>query len=412
MTMYTGQAREFFLADHLVLLAPLFSLSFILAPSPYTLSVMHNLAFSAVYFMTPILVREVFKTAKCEKYVLPATIFLLFAIWLYPGMAGAWRFQSHMTTLAMPLVMLALVCLHKNRIVPLLLCCLLLALAQERSSVAVFGIGMYAALIFRNYKLGLALCIFSALYFFIAVKLVIPWCAGGNYMYMSNIHPFTEINKKLFFLLLCFAGFFFLGLCGRSAFFASLCAMPLLMIGLVSNRTAMYGFSHQYQDLPSIFLFAGAIFGLARFISIYQQKRWLVYIGSVFVIIIIICMENPFFQKNSIYRLAIRQENQAVTFVNEALRDYNSIPANIHVYASSGIHPRLAVRQHSQLIDPKNSGQQFMASMVFVAPTLNMFPNTPKQTEQILENLKNNDSLRPVLQHEHLYVYASKDVQW
>jgi uncharacterized membrane protein len=91
MPLYAGEAREFFLADHLALLVPLFAPVFILFPSHYTLSVLHSLAFAATFFLVPVFVREVWKQHGRDDH-LPTALFLLLTLSFFKGFCGAWWF--------------------------------------------------------------------------------------------------------------------------------------------------------------------------------------------------------------------------------------------------------------------------------------------------------------------------------
>lgn len=259
MSFYDGiRPVTNFLADHFDLLSPVFSWLLKIFPSPYTYSCLHSLAFAAIFFLVPCLARELYKQAGKNDYLKPA-VFLLLTTSMFPGIIGAWRYQSHSTTLAMPFLLAALLFLHQKKHFLAVICCFIVAMAQERATVAVFGVGMYAVLILKQYRLGTALCVFSAGYFFLLVKVVIPWFAGSNYMYSSSLAPFFEPWKKIYFLFKFMAGWMFLLCFGKRAFFASLCAMPIIAIGLVSSRQGMYSFSHHYHDLPSMFMIAGAL---------------------------------------------------------------------------------------------------------------------------------------------------------
>jgi len=410
VSLYEGQARVLFLADHLDLLFPLLAAPFyILFPSPYTYSVLHSLAFTAVFFLVPIFVREVWKQDGREDY-LPAALFLLLALSLFRGFCTAWAFQAT-TTLAMPFLLASLIALHRKKLAWVVLFCLLMALTQERASVAVFGVGMYALFITKNYRLGLALCAFSAVYFFTAVKLVIPFFSGQGYMYSSNIQPLHDLDKKAWFLFRFFALWFFLPLLSKRALWAVCCALPLLGLALVSNRLGMYSFQHHYQDLQSIFFLAASTFGLLRL----SEARWFRRLPrSVLALLACACLIFAYHNSKSYVpaRLLVKwSPKPEIIQLNTELSTYSRLAPDIRVYASSGIGPRFSMRKHRYVLTPEVAARHLSSSMVFVALKQDMYP-FKEQADTIVSLLLSNPSLK-LIKHKpelELLVFASTDL--
>ena len=230
--------------------------------SPYTLSVLHALAMGAWFFLLPLFVRQVYREAGREDY-LGAALFWQLVLFVYTPFWGPWRYQTHITTLVSPALFLAVLCLHRRRAVWACFWCLLVAFGQERSSVAVFSVGMYAILILRQYRLGGGLCLASGLYFLGIVKVLFPFLRGGDaYAFSTSISPFHHFSKKCLFLLKYLAYTFFLPLAGKRAFLTAACSLPVLGIGLVSSRESMYAFGHHYQDVSAPFLLMAGVYGL------------------------------------------------------------------------------------------------------------------------------------------------------
>lgn len=408
MSLYDGRDQAFFLADHLALLTPIFAPLFYFFPSPYTLSVLHSAAFAATFFLAPIYVKAVWNEAGRKNYLWPA-LFLLLSLSLFRGFAAAWSYQSHMTTLVTPVLLCALIALHYRATLWVIMLSLTVALAQERASVAVFGIGMYAYFIIDNKKLGISLCAFSVAYFFLAVKIIIPSFSSGDYGYSSAINPAHELDEKFEFLYEFYSFWFFLPLIGKRAFLVSLCAFPVLGLGLVSERSAMYGYWHHYQDLPSVFFFAASAFGLLRLTDVTLFDK---IPKKVIVFLAFVCLYSTY--DNSKRYIPARylvnwQLNPETVRLNKEINAYSNLPPDIKVYTSSGIGPRFTMRKHRYVISPQVAAQKFSSSMIFIAPTRDMFPFNGK-TDELLTQLKTNSSLSLTKHTPELLVFKSKDL--
>ncbi|MCL2178602.1 MAG: DUF2079 domain-containing protein [Proteobacteria bacterium] len=414
MSLYEGEPRVLFLADHLAWIAAPLSPVFLLFPSHYTLSVLHSLAFAATFFLTPVFVREVWKQNGRDDY-LPPALFLLLTLALFRGFCGAWAFQSHMTTLVMPFLLAALVALHRRAFIWAVLFCFVVALAQERAAVAVFGVGMYAWLVTQNRRLGFVLCLLSAAYFFAAVKYIIPFFAGGgDYIYSGSIRPFYELHAKALFLFAFVAFWFFLPWVGRRAFWAGCSALPLLGLGLVSERQAMYGFAHQYQDLPTVFFLAASTFGLLHLL----QTTWFARFSRRTVVsLACLCLLVSFVDSYTVSsrRMPLRflrtcwPLESEIPRLNEALSSHFPLPPEVKIYASTGIGPRLSLHKYRYYLTPAMAGQHFDSSMVFVAPMHDMYPYQNQKSE-ILDLLSSNPSLKLSKQSPELLVFTSVDL--
>lgn len=230
--------------------------------SPYILSVLHGLALGTWFFLLPVFVRQVYGEEGRQDYLWTA-LFWELVLFVYIPFLGPWRYQTHLTTLVSPAIFLAVLSLHKRRFVWACFWCVLLASGQERSSVAVFSVGLYACLLLKQYRLGSCLCLASTAYFVGVVKVLFPFLRdGANYAFSGDIHPFYAASKKLCFLLQYVLSTFCLPLAGKRAFLTALCSLPVLGIGLVSNRENMYAFVHHYQDISAPFFLMAGVHGL------------------------------------------------------------------------------------------------------------------------------------------------------
>lgn len=415
VSLYIGQDRLNFLADHLSLLAPFVSVVFKFFPSAYTLSVLHHIAFAAVFFLTPFLVRVIWQEEKGKgSYLLPACIALAILV-LNRGFLGAWLFQSHMTTLSMPFILGALIALHKKSWWIALLLCIPAILAQERGALAVFGVGMYALLVLRQKKLGAAVCCFAGMYFVAAVVVIIPMFQSAGYMYASMLDPFYEPLTKITYVLLLAVSWLLLPLLGRRAFLAALCITPELGVALMSNRDHMFTLIYQYQDMASMFLLAASTHGLVLLSNIQgitkYMRRALLFLGPI-IIIVAVAMSGP--AKISRFLEETFFISPEIVALNKKLDTYNKdIPADVHVYATSIIGPRLSLRKHRYHITLARAQEGFANSIVFMSPYLDIVKRRKELVQNRLElqaALDNNPDLQLIAQDDLLRVYASKDI--
>ena len=379
-TPFAGAYSEDFYAVHFTPLSLVLAPVIGLLPSAYTLAALHALATGFMSFLLPRLARAVSLNLDADNdrgEWLWVAAFLLGIFLFFPPWTSAFNYMTHYTTLASPFVALALLCLLKSRpalrgvsslslsLSPLFyLSCLMLLLAQERASVAIFGIGMFAFLLAGRPRLGLALCLLSACWFFGVVKLLLPflrkWAGlSDGYFFGRYLMPLALLPQKIRFLLDFLPMTLFLPLCGKKAFLSALCALPVLGVSLASSRAGMISFHFMYQDLVTPFLFVSMVYGCfwvarqgRRFASL--QKRWVLVSALALLLAVYAVMTQqskvgyttPF----SIYRSLVNHEQRtALDALNEDIRIFDKLPEDVMFYAQSGLGPRLALRRHRYL---------------------------------------------------------------
>lgn len=407
-SLYADQARVNFLADHLALLIPLISPAFMLFPSPYTLAVLHGAAYTATFFLVPVVVREIWRSAGREDY-LHAALFLTLALSVFKGFTAAWRFQSHMTTLTMPFVLCALIALHRKSLRWTVFWCILLTMGQERSALATFGVGTYAMLITGNPRFGLATCLFATSYFFAAVKWIIPSFAGsaGKYIYTSFINPSFALWEKFLFTLNLLFYWALLPIAGRRSMLASVSIGPLVAIGLLSNRRSMYSFSHHYHDYAAVFLCVASAHGLLWL----RGREWFTQIPKAAFLAVGIAFIT--FSANYSFhtlpvRIVLRMLNTpaSITQLNADIARYQDIPARFTVYATPWIGTRFALRENVRPLSAGALRQLVRGGMVFIAPRF----HAPEELQGMLAAIAANPTLHPVADTGELLAYESREL--
>lgn len=408
-SLYIGSVRYNFLADHIALTIPLLAPIFYLFPYPGTLTVIHGLAFSATFFLVPVLTREIWNEYKRDDY-LYAALFLLLALSVFKGFTAAWRYQTHMSTLIMPCILCALIALHRKALWWALFWSILVALAQERAAVAVFGIGMYAIGITGQRRFGLTLCALSTIYFVAIVRIFIPsfYQNSTGYLYNSNIQPFSDLKQKCLFIINSALYWLFLPLAGRNACIAAACSLPVLSLGLISNRPSMYTFSQHYQDMPSMFLAAAAAHGLLWLAQQHWYRKIPQYTITLLAVIFIIFSTNYSNHSTPFLQLRHLEYTEAVRNLNKEITTHKDIPKHIAVFTTGGLGPRLPLREKRYVIKPDRASQPFSESLIFVTSKAIKSPVLP---EKIISVLDRNESVTLIKRTAELSIYASKDLQ-
>ena len=403
---YEGTIYANFLADHFTLMPIVLAPVFYLFPSPITLAVVQGCALAGVFFLAPLFVKEVYKSLGRDEY-LSSALFLTLLLAVSRGFTAAADYQAHMTTIILPFILAALIALHRNALLWASVFCLLVALGQERSVVAVCGIGMYAFLLLRQYTFGLGLCAIASAYFLVIFKVLIPLQTQGGYKYTSAINPFWGLGLKANFLFKSLSGWIFLPAAGKKALLATLCALPVLALSLVSNRVPMLTFGHQYQDMPSIFLFAGATYGVAWFSGTRVFGRLPAKMVPLVCLAIIIGVGHgsraslPL--KNLVYGLPSQIEN-----LNQTLKAFTTIHEQIAVYSQSGLSSRFAMRKNTFHLSEKTAGEPFKNAMIFISPLVSPYPES--SANELTKRLLENPTVYPLVLNQDVGIFVTPDI--
>ena len=354
------------------LLAPLMGLF----PSPFTLAVLHACSAGLLAFILPRFVRQIYRDfagdQQAQWYWTAAFLLLIFGV--FAPYLGAFRYASHYTTLVTPFVALSLLCLHQRRFRMAALCCLLVLVAQERASVAVFGIGMYAFMLLKQRRLGVCLCAISCIWFFGAVKVALPLLrifAGhvSEYAFASSVQPSAIWQEKMIFLIKLFCLTLFLPLCGRRAAQAALCAFPVLAVSLISDRESMMTFSFHYQDIPSVFLLLSMAYGCLWLQGHIRAGLWKPLFASTLVIYCLLSQVTSagiYTPLRLMASLLTNPDMPSRVALNRDIRVFDDLPENVSLYVQSGLGPRLALHKFRYLACKKLLPQAADESSVVV----------------------------------------------
>ncbi|HEY4499512.1 MAG TPA: DUF2079 domain-containing protein [Candidatus Paceibacterota bacterium] len=273
---------------------------------------------------------------------------------LYPSLHWINFFDFHEIAFFIPLFITALYFLETAQWQWMSLFLLLAAMTREDASVFIFFAGIYA-LLKRQKKAGIGILIFSAIYFLISAKMIMPALGGGllrldrygqfgstaseiikNILTRPSLLWTTVVTAEKFqYLLWSFLPVAFLPFFSRFAFL-------LLAPGLLENLLTRYGsqFSGLYQYdavlIPGVFI--GAMYGIYYLQKYPKQYLQYLIIGTIITGYLLRSPLNPIS-----FPLEIFQSNPKWDSYRTILQ---FIPAQASVAAHTNFVPHLAQRKN------------------------------------------------------------------
>lgn len=413
-----------FWAHHLTPLSALLAPVIGLLPSPYTLAVIHGLAAGLLAFLLPRLVRCVYISSVCGKELpgrawLWTALALLLIFFAFRPWLAAWTRQTHFTTLVTPVLALACLALHKGRPGAALLCALVVCLGQERASVAVFGLGMYAWLLLGQGRTALLLCLLSCLWFFGATQWWLPLMrerAGldAAYAFARHFAPLEGWGEKAALLgwLCVYTGF--LPFCGMRALRAAACTLPALALSLVSSPGYhMLHLNSQYFDLPSVFLLLSMAYGMRRLQCALAPKRWkpLFALGTGVYCACLLASQTGWYNPLlTSLRLLSAPDRQELALLREDLKRLKPLPPGVTLYAQSGLGPQLALFERRVMAHAGQLQGPLRGALFVISPKAGNAARIPASHGDLARRADAHPDLFLLLDTGRVRVYASRDL--
>jgi uncharacterized membrane protein len=225
-------------------------------PSSILLSILQAfLISSGIFFL------HHFNSHKTHLRIALISYLLYFPVW-YNAL-----FDFHVDHMAVPLMFLFYFGCYKNKWLLCGLASVLLAFVKEPFALVTFFSGIYILIRWKRFGLGVFLCIFGAIYFYIATSIILPKFSFGlssgfeteafswlgktvSEILLSIItNPYevlTEIAfnyQKLIYLACIFGALLFIPIFGM---FELIPIIPILGISLLSRLENHYGIGHHY----------------------------------------------------------------------------------------------------------------------------------------------------------------------
>lgn len=194
-------------------------------------------------------------------FVIAATAMALF----YLPLISALMFEFHPSTLGMPLVAGAVLCLHRKK--TLLFWALVAALltTKEVAILSVVSLGLYAGFVLRRRGLMLLLFIVAGLMAAFVLGYFMPKFRGAqSWGHLTRLSVFAFSRKKLEYLFLLLA---FLGLTPLFSGRAFWAVLPTTLLNLIVSQESQFSLRFHYDDQNSIFWIVAGMHGLVWLFS-------------------------------------------------------------------------------------------------------------------------------------------------
>jgi len=330
----------------LFLLAP----GYLIFPSPYFLLILQTLALAL---------------GAWPLYLLTKSRFVAITYLLYPSLHWVNWFDFHPIAFLVPAFLAAFYFAEKRRWGLMSLFLILAASAQEDAVLVIAFFGIY--LIFRTsdvprtsdvQKIGFLILFFSAAYFLISTKFIMPYFGGGllridRYVQLGDsfpeilknlfIHPFLFINtifqwQKFVYLFWLFLPVAFLPLLAPREW---ILLLPGLAQNLLTNYAPQFAGIYQYDSALIAGIFIAAAYGLKKAIGLFAGFAVATPIAGLiitaFLAFLIRSPISPFNFPAELFKKSARAE----AFQKMIER----VPENASVVAHTQIVPHLSLRE-------------------------------------------------------------------
>ena len=349
--------------------------------SPYPLSVLQGLALGGMAFILPRLVRTLHAEAEAQSgktlgnWVWTAAILLALFFFFRPALTP-WSRQVHYTTLVTPMLMLAVLMLHKGRWWALAGCCLVVFMAQERAAPSIFCLGMYAFLLLGLRRVGFVLCALSGVWFVTVTKVWLPHMrelagAGTGYAFSGFVDVGGQWNLKLQYYLRLLAYCWFLPLLGRKALLCLLCTLPYMGMVAVSGYGQMWAMAGQYEDLPGVFLLLAICHACMWVQGRLRPELWkkVLPVAAGLMVAIMLCTQTGWYNPAvTVARLLQHPDAQAYARLRDTLGSLPEFPPSVRVWAQSGLGPHVFYPYQRYIADISHMDGPLDDSVVIISP--------------------------------------------
>ena len=345
-------------ADHFRPLMAAFLPFYAVFPTPKTLLIIQVIALAVT--AVPLFLLAELKLKNKSVALAIAAMYLL-----YPAVGFLARFDFHMGAIAVPLFMFAFLAMEKQRWKQATVWLLLALLCKENMGIVVAMMGLYAGIMYRQWRWGAAWLLLGSGAFVFTSFWLLPtirgetldameryaWLGGNTaeivqtlFTNPTHVWDYLVQTDRLLYLVQLSIPVGFLNFVGLPEL---LIAQPFLMTNLLADHFCQPAIYCHYHAPIIPFIFIGLVFGLARL------RRWLKDERSwQFVIMLILplamvnfWLDNPF-QNTPLVPAALDQIDNAEV-VKQAL---TAVPPNLSVVTTNDYAPHLAQREKLYII--------------------------------------------------------------
>jgi uncharacterized membrane protein len=259
----------------MLLIAPIY----LIWPSAYVLMLLQGLAVAsaillAMWFADVRLAQSGITVARfgpgATMLRVGASLLLLVLCFAHPAIIATWQYQFQPIELGLPLLIIAMIALHQRRWVLLAIMVLLVLMTRESAPLSVLGLALYAALVPEaaggerraRWRLALILTLVAAAWAVVSFGLIMPSFRSEAWGHTQYIGPWTQLRKKLDYLVILVGAFGFLPLVGRRALACVAAAGPGIVLNLITQRESQYAFMAHYDAQILAFLLVATGHGI------------------------------------------------------------------------------------------------------------------------------------------------------
>lgn len=181
---------------------------------------------------------------------------------LYRPFLGAYGFEFQPINLGMPMVLAGLIALATRRWWLLAATVLLLMTTRESAALTLVGLGLVAALRFRQYKVSAVLMVAAGVFAVVGMQVIMPMFRGDvDWGHNSRVGPLLDWGTKWVYVFSLVAWLGFMPLLGWRV---AISALPGAALNLMVHYQPQYSMNFHYDAQLGVFLVAGGVEGLVR----------------------------------------------------------------------------------------------------------------------------------------------------
>ncbi len=256
---HSGVLGRNHLGEHFSPITAVASPFYLISATPLWLLALQSAAVAAAFPLVLSLARSILPSGLSRREQQGAFAVLLLLMLLYRPLVRAHMFQFHPSTLGVPLVLGALLAMHRGHRLAYCFCVAVLLCTKELAVASVAGLAIYAWMVLRDLRLAVGTAVAAGLAGALIFGVVMPAFREEDWGHMDRLGPFADAGKKVLYVGLLLLG---LGLLPMAGWRALPAVLPLVGVNLATLHEAQYSLKYHYDDQSSALLIVAAIHGM------------------------------------------------------------------------------------------------------------------------------------------------------
>ena len=263
----------------MVLVAPLY----LLWPSAYVLMILQAAAvalaivlalrFADVELRRAGVVEDRWGADAAPRARFAACALLIVLFMLYPPLLSTLQAQFQPIELGMPMVVGAVMLMHARRDAWLAALVLLLLTTRESAPLAVAGLGVYAGVALRRWRLAIVLVVVAGAWAAVSMGVLMPYFrTGPRWSHVRHLGPWEMWDQKPKYLAGMLLALGPLPFLGRRALAATAAAVPGMLLNLSVARETQFTFVGHYDAQTAPFLMVAAVHGVVTLTLVLRER--------------------------------------------------------------------------------------------------------------------------------------------